>query len=76
MRRAFPHQIRQIEHLILPKLRDIRLLRREILRLQDIFIPPFVAGRRAQHTPHKMIMPIRMGEGMQRVILVYTERLA
>ena len=71
MRRTLTHQIRQEVNVIFAKLRDRRLLCPIVLRADDLVHPPLIAGRRAQHTAHQMVMSIRMGKGMQRIIFIH-----
>ena len=71
MRRTLTHQIRQEVNVIFAKLRDRRLLCPIVLRADDLVHPPLIAGRRTQHAAHQMVMSVRMGKGMQRIIFIH-----
>ena len=75
---ALSHQIGQEEYVILSKLLylDVLLLAAVILCAQYFVHPPFIAGRRAEHTAHQMVVSVRVGEGMKGVVLIHAEFLA
>ena len=75
---SFSHQVGQEEYVILSKLfyLDVLLLAAVIFCTQYFVHPPLIAGRRAEHTAHQMVVPVRVGEGMKGVVLIHTEFLA
>lgn len=73
---AFSHQIGEEKHLIFSRFTDLRLFRRIVIGVQDVFRPPFIAGGGAEHTAHQMVMPVCVGEGMQRIVTVHAEGIA
>ena len=75
VRRTLTHQIRKEIYMVLTKLFNLLLLCCVILRADDLVHPPFIAGCRAQHTAHKVIMPVRMGKRMQCIKFVHAKLL-
>ena len=73
--RTLTHQIRKKIDMIIPQLRNSRLLRAIIFGFQNFFIPPFIAGCRTEHAAHQVVMTIRMGKGMQCIVFIHTEML-
>src|SRR5699024_12030121 len=69
-------QIPQEVLVVLAKLLNLRLLCGIILRADDLVHPPFVAGSRAQHASHQMIMSVCMSKCMEGIVAVHTEILA
>ena len=61
--------------MIFTQFRNSRLLRAIIFGFQNFFIPPFIAGCRTEHAAHQVIMTIRMGKGMQRIVFIHTKML-
>ena len=59
--------------MVLPQLPDSLLLPGIILGPDNIVHPPFIAGGSAEHTAHKMIVAVRMGESMEGIVLVHPE---
>ena len=50
--------------------RDRPLLGSVIVGADDIVHPPLVAGCGREHTAHQVIVPVRMGKGVKRIVLV------
>ena len=73
MRRTLPHQIRQKIHMIVSQLRDGRLFFCVIGSFEDSVHPPLIAGSRAEHAAHQVVMSVCMSKGVQGVVAVYSE---
>ena len=73
MGRTFSHEIGQEIHVILSEIFNARLLRPILFGSDDIVHPPLIAGSGAEHASHEMIMTVRVGEGVQRVMLIHPE---
>ena len=56
--------------------RDAGLFPGVILCPQDLVHPPLVAGRGRKHAAHQVVVAVRVGKGMQRVVPVHTEAAA
>ena len=53
-----------------------RLFRGVLPGADDFLHPPLVAGGGGEHTAHQVVIPIRVGEGMQGVVAVHAEGFA
>ena len=73
VRGTLSHEIRKIEHLIFSQLYDLFLLFCKLRCSKNILHPPFITGCCAEHAAHQMIVSIRMGKGVKRIIPVYLE---
>ena len=56
-----------------PVIRNRLLLLRILLRSDNFFHPPLIAGSSAQHTSHQMVVTVCMCKGMKGVVLIHTE---
>ena len=61
--------------MILAKPGDWLLFLRIFIGADDVLHPPLVAGCRAEHTAHQMIVAVRMGKGMQGIEFIHSELL-
>ncbi len=73
MRGTLSHQIREKIYMVFAQLLNALLLPGIVFRPDNILHPPLIAGRRAEHTAHQMIVAVRMGERMERIESVHTE---
>ena len=61
--------------MIFSQLFDSLLLPGIIVGSDYILHPPFIAGSRAEHTAHQMIISVRMCKGMEGIELIHSEFL-